>query len=66
MLQAISALQTGPATYIQRTAVTARSGEEAVLEWALAKHTQRWCVSSVKRDPATDHPSPLEPHPRCA
>jgi len=35
--------------------VTARSGEEAVLEWLLAKHAQRWFVSSPKRDPSTDY-----------
>ena len=65
-MQVISALQTGPFTYFQRTAVTARSGEEAVLEWVLAKHAQRWCVASARRDPALDYPLPQEPHPRCA
>jgi len=46
--------------------VTARSGEEAVLEWLLAKHAQRWFVSSAKRDPSTDYPLPQKPHPRSA
>ena len=66
LVQVISALQTGPSTYLQRTTVTARSGEEAVLEWLLAKHAQRWCVASARRDPALDHPLPQEPHPRYA
>ncbi len=65
MLQVLSSLQLGPTTFVQRTAITARAGEEAVLIWTLTQQDGRWCVDSIKRDESVDFPLPSRPHPRC-
>lgn len=65
MLQVLSSLQLGPTTFVQRTAITARAGEEAVLIWTLTQQDGRWCVGSIKRDESCDYPLPSRPHPRC-
>lgn len=64
--QVLSSLQLGHGTFVQRTAITARAGEEAVLIWTLTQQDGRWCVQSIKRDESCDYPLPTRPHPRCA
>ncbi|BDA42983.1 hypothetical protein COCOBI_03-8760 [Coccomyxa sp. Obi] len=64
--QVLSSLQLGPATFVQRTAITARAGEEAVLIWMLTQQDGRWCVDSIKRDESCDYPLPSRPHPRAS
>ncbi|EIE24391.1 hypothetical protein COCSUDRAFT_61816 [Coccomyxa subellipsoidea C-169] len=64
--QVLSSLQLGHGTFVQRTAITARAGEEAVLIWTLTQQDGRWCVQSIKRDDSCDYPLPTRPHPRAS
>lgn len=57
-------------TYMQRIALSGRTGEEAVFDWTLRKCLSTsntrgdWLVYRVERDDSTDVPLPSTPHPK--